>query len=237
MNFSEMNRALEQLLGKYSVAPAGEIISAETLETANGRQTLLPWRCERRFVELKNLATNGTLERISTLRFASISAGGDLRKQLAREFDLAAWIAGQNVVSVFAACAPGDCAVNAIAGFSGGIKASVECSAKLPPGAESIDRHEVIAARGVASDRGVDTQVPQSSLYVYNMETREICYTDVDAELFGFSVEETGVIRAAFAVLSSPGELEQEWRLAALAADRCVEAVFESDRAKNVIRF
>jgi len=231
MNITEMNRALNALREKYSVARAGKILPGGMLETEAGRITLLPWRVERRFVELRNIASNGTLEGISTLRFASITAGGELEAQLVREFDLAAWIAGAPVTNVFASCAPGGCAANVIVALKNGIKASIECSNKLPEGTEPIDRHEIIAARGVASDRCVDTQVPQSSLYLYGAEG-ESRYTDVDFELFGFSGEETGLVRAAFAVLSNP-ELGAAWNAAAGEAEKCVRAAFKSDRDRK----
>lgn len=235
MNITQMNRALDALREKYSVARTGTILPGGMLETEAGKVTLLPWRVERRFVELRNIASNGTLEGISTLRFASITAGGELEAQLVREFDLAAWIVGKPVERVFAAIAPGGCAANVIAALEGGIKASIECSNKLPEGAEVIDRHEIIAARGVASDRCVDTQVPQSSLYLY-AEGGESCYTDADFELFGFSGEEIGLVRAAFAVLSNP-ELGAAWNAAAGNAKKCARAVFESGRDGKVGEF
>lgn len=231
-NITQMNRALDALREKYSVSRSGRITPDGVLETSSGQITLLPWRVERRFVELRTIASNGTLEGISTLRFASLTPGGELGTQLMREFDLAAWIVGQPVVSVFASCAPGGCAANVIAALKGGVKTSVECSNKLPAGAEPIDRHEIIAARGVASDRCVDTQVPQASLYLYGAEG-ESRYTDVDFELFGFSGEEIGLVRAAFAVLANP-ELGAAWNAAAGDAKKCVRAVFESDRDKEV---
>jgi len=54
----------------------------------------------------------------------------------------------------------------------------------LPVGTAMIDRHELIAGRGVACDRVVDTQVPQDSIYALTGDG-ERRYTDTDAELFG----------------------------------------------------
>lgn len=92
---AKMNEALAFLSEKYSV-PHGEIVmdgGRYKVIAADGTATaLLPWRVERRFFELKNLILNKTLERVSTLRFASITAGGSLKEQLARELDLAAWM-------------------------------------------------------------------------------------------------------------------------------------------------
>ena len=99
---------------------------------------------------------------------------------------------------------------NVIVTFANGMSASVECSAALPDGAAEIDRHEIIARRGVACDRVVDTQVPQASIYAFT-EQGVKTYTDTDAELFGFSDAEIWAVRAAFAVLKER-PLADAWR-------------------------
>lgn len=225
-----MNKALKFLTDKYSV-PAGEIACIDGMYKVNGC-TLLPWRVERRFVELKNLINNQTLEDISTLRFSSITAGGCLMKQAARELDLAAWLIGSPVTSFFAVCA-GDAAVNLIVKLANDVSVSIECSNKLPAGAETMDRHEIIARRGIASDQVVDTQVPQASIYSFT-EKGDARYTDTDAELFGLSEDEIRIVRAAFAVLSNP-ELGQEWNSAAAVMDKLIAAVRESDKTSSVM--
>ncbi len=83
------------------------------VRTSGGEFPLLPWRIERRFVELKNLIANNTLEHVSTLRFSSMTSGGCLFRQAARELDLAAWMMNSPVVSLFAACS-GGAAVNLV---------------------------------------------------------------------------------------------------------------------------
>ena len=72
-----------------------------------------------------------------------------------------------------------------------------------------MDRHEIIARRGVACDRTVDTQVPQASIYEFTA-AGEKRFTDTDTELFGFETDEILLIRAAYAVLSNP-TLADEW--------------------------
>ncbi len=229
MNLNAMNEKLRFLVDKYSV-PAGEI--AETADgpvlRAGGAETpLLPWRVERRFVELKGIVDRQTLEGVSTLRFANATAGGDLGGLVAREIDLAVWLTGAPVQSVFAVCG-GGVAANVSARLAGELNRCVECATKLPAGTEPIDRHEIIARRGVASDRGVDTQVPQSSIYLYT-DAGEARYTDVDTELYGLSNDEIWIVRAAFAVLSNPA-LAPEWTKARAQMKRYAEAVFASDR-------
>lgn len=234
-----LNDALRLLCGKYSVAPGKITAGARNtpaLEFESGKTaSLLPWRTERRFTELKNMLDNGTLKGLSTLRFASITSGGNLKKQLEKEFDLAAFFTGMNISSVFAVFG-GDKAANVIAKLPDGKNVCIECSANLPAGAETIDRHELIASRGVASDRAVDTQLPQSSIYAWtgDGETR---YTDSDAELFqsGLKPEEILLVRAAFAVLAKPA-LAEEWNTAAETMKKCADAAFESGNRQKVIR-
>ncbi|NLF73919.1 MAG: hypothetical protein GX575_33335, partial [Candidatus Anammoximicrobium sp.] len=91
-----------------------------------------------------------------------------------------------------------------------------------------IDRHELIARRGVACDRVVDTQVPQDSVYALTADG-ESRYTDTDAELFGLEPDEVLLVRAAYETLLHADRADslrrQHQRLSAL-----VRLAFESDR-------
>lgn len=235
--WKNMQQALDALCEKYGAAH-GTIENQDgrlQVRDAAGKQTiLLPWRTERRFTELKNMMNNGTLEDVSTLRFASMTSGGCLRSLLIRELDLAVCLTGLKLTSVFAVCGGGK-AANVIAKLEGGLNVSIECGTGLPEGADPIDRHEIIAARGVASDRTVDTQVPQSSVYLFNGHG-EKRFTDTDEELFGLADEEILSVRAAFAVLSHP-EYSDAWNNALKDAEQAADAVFRSDRERKVIAF
>ena len=71
LNLKKMNKGLDFLREKYG-AKKGEI----TLKDGHcyvGATPLLPGRMERKSVELKKMTENGTLEGVSTLRFAMIS--------------------------------------------------------------------------------------------------------------------------------------------------------------------
>jgi hypothetical protein len=229
---AEMNKALAFLSDKYAV-PAGEINCGDGVYRI-GKYPLLPWRIERRFVELKKLLENGTLEGVSTLRFSSMTAGGNLAEQVMRELDLATWMVDSPIVSLFATCS-GNAVANIVIKLSNNVNVSVECNNKLPPGTEMIDRHEIIARRGVASDQTVDTQVPQSSIYAFTNKG-EKRYTDTDAELFGLSSAEIGVVRAAFAVLSEP-TLGTKWSAAFAIMQELGNAVEKSDSTGSLIKF
>ena len=224
----EMNEKLAFLRDKYGCS-AGEIVAGkEHCELAlpeGGRVPLLPWRVERRFVELKKIVDGKTLEDVSTFRFASFSAGNDPVKAAVRELDLAAYLANSPINRIFAV-RNGDAACNILARFQNGMSASIECGSKLPAGSNALDRHEIIARRGVASDRAVDTQVPQSSIYEWTADGAKT-FTDVDTELFGLTNDEIWIVRAAFAVLMKP-ELAAEWSNAAAAMKKYAEAIIGS---------
>src|SRR5690606_22203732 len=88
---------------------------------------------------------------------------------------------------------------NVVATLANGVLGSIELNNRLfQP--HPIDRHEVICERGVASDMVVDTQVPQSSVYLFKEDGRSE-FTDYDTELFGFEKEEVDLIRAAYNVM------------------------------------
>ncbi len=230
MNLQKMNEALDTLRVKYAVGAHGELVQDDShaaevrLKTPSGSVALLPWRVERRFVELKKMIDGGTLEDVSTLRFAAMSADRPLTQLLYRELDLCEFLAGVPVVRTFAVVS-GMRVAHVVATFADGRSASVECSAALPAGTAAIDRHEVIARRGVGCDRTVDTQVPQASIYAFSAEG-ERRFTDTDAELFGFPQNEITAVRAALAVLKTDG-LAEAWnrtdgRLTQLVADTLV---------------
>ena len=208
--FNNPNEALAYLLDKYQVDKAGKITGNGCLESGNKVIKLIPWRVERRFNELKTLIDNKTLEDVSTFRFAHLSPAKDksLDDLIYQQLDLCEWLGGSPVKRLFAVFC-GEKAVNIIVKLKNDLSCSVECSVMLPDGAAVIDRHEIIARRGVASDLVVDTQVPQSSIYTYTAEN-EKRFTDVDAEIFGLSQEDVNMVRAAFKVLNEP-ETAEKW--------------------------
>ena len=234
--YKQMNEKLAFLRDKYG-CPAGEIVPGKEtceLELADGtRIPLLPWRVERRFVELKKIVDGKTLEDVSTFRFAAFAPGADPVKSAARELDLASFIADSPVTQIFAV-RNGDAACNILARLRNGMSASVETGSMLPAGAAVLDRHEIIARRGVASDRGVDTQVPQSSIYEWTA-SGSATFTDVDTELFGLPNDQIWIVRAAYAALMKP-ELAPVWTEAARNVERYADAIVRSDAENRPVK-
>lgn len=231
MNSKSMNDALNFLRDKYA-CPEGVIETGAEyalLRMPDGQTVnLLPWRVERRITELKKIIDGGTLEHVSTFRFASFRPDGDLARILARELDLAIFLSGSTISRIFTVTAPGGKSCNAIFRLANGMSGCVECGITLPAGAAPVDRHEIIAMRGVASDRTVDTQVPQESIYQWTADGIKT-YTDVDTELFGLSNDEIWVVRAAYAVLMNPA-LREEWNNASREIIRITAAALESGK-------
>ena len=227
MNLKKMNKGLDFLRGKYG-AKKGSI----TIEGGHcyvGSTPLLPGRMERKIVELKKMTENGTLEGVSTLRFASFAPkGANVEAILARELDVAAFLGAAKVVRVMAV-ANGP-AVNALVKLANDVNCSVEVSAGLPRGEAAYDRHEIIAKRGVACDQTVDTHTPHASIRVSGAKGMEE-FTDVDTELFGMTYEEIWNVRAAFALLQNPA-LAKEWKSAYAAAAKAAAACLKADGAK-----
>ena len=228
MNVKRMNKALGFLRDKYGADPGA--IEIRDGQAYVGTAILLPQRVERRFVELKKMTVNGTLEGVSTLRFASFAPkGADSRAMLARELDLAAFLGASDIVRVFAV-AGGTYAINVLAKLANDVNVSVEIGTGLPKGAEPYDRHEIIARRGVASDQTVDTHTKHCSIRCWGAKGTED-FTDVDTELFGLPTDEIWTVRAAFALLQgrASGKI---WNAAAKKAFKAADLAFESDKAK-----
>jgi len=227
MNVKKMNKGLDFLRDKYG-ARKGEI----TIKDGHcfvGATPLMPQRVERKIVELKKMTENGTLEGVSTLRFASFAPkGANVEAILARELDVAAFLGAAKVVRVMAV-ANGP-AVNALVKLANDVNCSVEVSAGLPRGEAAYDRHEIICARGVGSDQTIDTHTPHASIRVSGEKGMEE-FTDVDTELFGMTYEEIWNVRAAFALLQNPA-LAKEWKSAYAAAAKAAAACLKADGAK-----
>ena len=242
MNIKKMNRGLDFLREKY-ISPERSEPRKRSLEGCAvkgeimlkdghcwvGATPLIPGRMERKIVELKKMTENGTLEGVSTLRFASFAPkGADIEAMLAKELDLAAYLGAADVVRVMAV-ANGN-AVNVLAKLANDVNVSVEIGAALPKGEAGYDRHEIIAKRGVACDQTVDTHTPHASIRCWS-GNGAVEYTDVDTELFGLSYEEIWNVRAAFALLQKRADAKV-WKAAWTKAVKAAKLAFAADKAK-----
>ncbi|MBR2488343.1 MAG: hypothetical protein IKB52_04420 [Kiritimatiellae bacterium] len=194
-----------------------------------GATPLIPGRMERKIVELKKMTENGTLEGVSTLRFASFAPkGAGIEAMLAKELDLAAYLGASDVVRVMAvASGP---AVNVLAKLANDVNVSIEIGAGLPKGATGYDRHEIIAKRGVACDQTVDTHTKHESIRCWGTDGVAE-FTDVDTELFGLSYDEIWNVRAAFALLQQRADAKV-WKAAWTKATKAAKLAFAADKAK-----
>ena len=194
---------------------------------------LLPWRSERRFQELRTIVRQRTIDPVLMCRFACMTDGRPLGLTaiLYREFDLLEWLTGRCIASVYAGI--NGAAANVIVRLAGGVLGSVEAAATLPPGTPLDDRHELIARRGVASDRTVDTQMAQSSVYVTTAAGIDR-YTDTDDELFGLDRHQVALVRAGWEALRRPEEHPQ-WRRRHGRLQRLVQLAIESDRKQQCL--
>ena len=227
MNLKKMNKGLDFLRDKYG-AGKGEI----TMKDGHcyvGATPLLPGRMERKIVELKKMTENGTLEGVSTLRFAAFAPKGtDMEAMLAKELDLAAYLGASDVVRVMAVA--NGAAINVLAKLANDVNVSVEIGAGLPRDEAGYDRHEIIAKRGVACDQTVDTHTPHASIRCWDAQGA-VEYTDVDTELFGLSYDEVWNVRAAFALLQGRASAKI-WKAAWAKATKAAALACAADKAK-----
>lgn len=217
MNLQE---GLEFLLKKYKVEKEAVITGAAGVRIDGEEVALLPWRNERRFVELKNLVNDGTLAGISVIRVCRIDEKGtELNSIIYRELDLCEWLVGSEAAEIMTF--KNNSAANIVVRLKNGVLCTIEAAAALPSGAPPVDKHEIISQRGIACDRVVDTQVPQQSIYVYTDTENPKTYLDVDFELFGLGAGDVALVRQAFDAARS-GELSEELGARAKRLDRLV---------------
>lgn len=211
------------LLDKYSVKEKAVLKDKKTVTINDYDIPLLSHRSERRFAELKKMASDGTLSGISVMRTARIiNKNSDIKEALYREFDLCQWILGKKICQITAM--KNDNTLNVIAATEDSIVCTIEIAATLNDGINPIDKHEIIAQHGIACDVVVDAQLKQDSVYVFSDTNQK--YTDVDFELYGLTIEEISIVRAAFLLAQNEGRNEN------LAADkylnRLVDAAYKS---------
>lgn len=193
----QLQQKLDFLLDKYSVGTPAVLTDRQTVTVEGQALPILSHRFERRFIELRNMAQNGTLTGISVMRTARIvAAGSDLYEALFRELDLCQFILCRAIVSMMVM--ENGPVLNAIATTADGVVCTLELAATLQAGEEPKDKHEIIAQHGIACDVVVDAQLKQDSVYVFGAQGNHK-YTDVDFELYGLSIEDIAVVRGAFA--------------------------------------
>ncbi len=248
----ELTRATRGLLEKYGQPDPGDwrLVRALSDDAVGGAATLapgwslpqadlpqsfwplLPWRFERRFVELKRIVDQRTITPVLMCRFSCMTDGRTLglAAVLYRELDLAEWLTGATIMAISASITEERWA-NVIVRLANDVVCSVEIGAGLPAGTVPVDRHELIARRGVACDRVVDSQVPQSSVYALTA-SGTAQYTDNDAELFGLPPDDVPLVRAAYDALVNPGRVDA-WRKQHRRLVGLVELAFDSSRSRR----
>lgn len=243
-NAGDIEEALKGLLEKYNVRPS--VPFNLTGKGSNGNLTLLPgfmfsdsppeqnqipllpWRSRRKFIELKKIIADTVIENPCLFRFCFMENKNEwtLSSVLYREMDLFEFIGNGKIISIQAVFSDNE-AGNVILRMDNGAICSIEAGTQIPAGMLPVERHEIIAQRGVASDLVVDSQVPHSSVYCYTREG-EKRYTDTDMELYGFTETETDHIRSAFEVLKNP-DLITEWKNQHAHLKKLIGLAFESD--------
>ena len=192
-----LQEKLNFLLEKYSVDVKAELKDAKTVVIDGQELPLLSHRNERRFLEQKNIVTGGTLQGVSVMRVARIiEKGSDIYEALGRELDICQYVLQRNLASVMVM--QNDNVLNAISTCEDGVVCTIEISATLAKGEVAKDKHEIIAQRGTCCDVVVDAQLKQDSIYVFGAENQK--FTDVDFELYGLSMDEVAIVRAAFGI-------------------------------------
>ena len=236
---NKIDEALNGLLQKYDVKPDKTLNLLPGYrfigrELHRGDVPLLTWRSNRKFIELHNIVSNNTVENVSMLRFSCFGSSDKWSPEalMYKEFDLCEFLGGAAIKSMHAVISD-NLAANIVVKLGNGVIGSVEIGIQLPSGRSPLDRHEIIARRGVASDLAVDTQVPQSSVYTYTGHGMET-YKDVDNELFGFDELDIEHIRSAFGVMKDP-QLAREFITRHHHLAMLVDAAIESDSKRKKI--
>ena len=196
----ELQNKLDFLLEKYAIEKKAVLKDRKTVIINDEELPLFAHRYERRIIELEKLANDGTLFGISVMRTARIvEKDSDVFDELYRELDICQYVLRRKIKTI--TVMQNESVLNTIAVTDDGIVCTIEVSATLTKGEPPKDKHEIISQRGIACDIVVDAQLKQDSIYVFGNENKK--YTDVDFEIFGLLIDDTAVVRAAFALAQS----------------------------------
>lgn len=203
--------------------------------SAGGGTPLMPWRSDRRFVELRNLVTTRTVETVCLWRSRCLSSPErwTLSQAIYREIGLCQWVLGEQFVSVYAST-HSDIAANIVGRLSSGIACGIEISLALPADSPLMDRHEAISRRGVASDQVVDSIVRPSSVYVIAGKGVQT-YLDTDSELFGLAEDQAALVREAFASIRQPEKADPADHRQICRVVAAVSCSVKSNKRTNVV--
>lgn len=246
----DIEKALTGLLEKYNIKPPqsfylykdsnpdvlnllpGYVFADPILE--KNQIPLLTWRVKRKFIELKKIVADSVIENVCLFRFCCMGSKDkwSLFSLLYREMDLFEFIGNGKIISVQAVISDEEVS-NVILRLDNKALCSIEVGIQMPPDTPMVDRHEIIAQRGVTSDLVVDTQIPQSSIYSYTNKGRTQ-YTDVDMELYGFDETQIDHIRSAFQIFKTPG-LTEQWQHQHQHLATLVQMVKESNSKRERI--
>lgn len=201
----KLNEGLSYLLDKYMIEADAKIIDENTV-SVNGKEIpVFPHRFERRFSELKNIVTGGTLCGISVMRTMVIEKkSADIYSVLRKEADICRYVLQRDINSVMVF--ENGNVLNAVLEADDGVICTIELALTLGENGEPKDKHEIISERGIACDIVVDAQLKQDSVYLFG--ENEGKFTDTDFELYGLNAHEASVVRAAFNAAKSDNS---EW--------------------------
>lgn len=217
-SFNNINKASCQLLPGYMYVENNN----------NNRQLpLLYWRIRRPILELKKIIDDRVIHDVCLIRCSHLGnfQSGGLKELIYQKLDICEFITSNHIISVFAVTNDPK-HVNIIAKLSSGVICSIEICLNLSQETSVQVRNEIIARRGVASDRVVDTQIQQHSIYCFSQNGNK-CYTDSDMELFGFNAKDTELIRSGFEIVKNKS-LQLEWKKQHKRLTTLVNAVFKS---------
>ena len=97
-----MQERLNMLLKKYGVTTAATLVGDRSAAIDGKQISLLPWRYERRFEELKKLVDSKTVDGISVFRIISIGRKTDsIEELLTRELDVCRYVLSTEIKEVF----------------------------------------------------------------------------------------------------------------------------------------
>lgn len=174
----------------------------EKLIYKNKEIPILTGRYHGKLRGMKGIINDKLLGKLSSLKTYSFAPKYiNLKSLIYKEIDLAQWLLNSKVEYVMSFI-KNDKVANIISKMKNGTVCTLELATTLPINSRPQFKHELYSTHGILSDRVVDTQVAQDSIYLFNNEEKVIRYNDIDFNLYGLSESEIDLVYAIYNILS-----------------------------------
>lgn len=229
MNIGLCEKTAKANIKADNIFPEWSLTDSQELCIEDIKIPLMPWRFNRRLMEMKSLIVNdGAVKNLCSYKSVIVDHKNvDLRTLVYKELDVCQWLIGDEISYVYS-LKNQDSALLLIAKMHSGVVCTFEIATTLSNESNPITRHEIVGVEGIITDRSINEQVPVEAVYLFCDDKKDpIGYTDMDYTMFGLSPEEIMLVDNAIYLLKNKDEYDF-WQKRHERLEYLTECVFRS---------